>query len=163
MIHYQVTMPMKNNLGPRGSCGFRLGCPCRRHPQSGSAPTLRAGVPSGPGAPDSPRPSSAAFASCLFGGGNLCGAWAEAAPAGRRAGGLVNGCSATGGDRRSQIRYSGGGCHGRAAWVEARAREAEALRRRRLGLRLSPGSEAPGEVAAAASLRPLRLRSRRPI
>lgn len=43
---------------PPGSCGLLRGCPGRRPPGPGSAPTSRAGAPSGPGAPDSPRPSS---------------------------------------------------------------------------------------------------------
>lgn len=68
---------------PRASCGLRRGCPGRRPQGPGSAPTSRAGVLSGPGAPDSPRPSSAAFAFCFFRGGNLCGASAAAAPARR--------------------------------------------------------------------------------
>lgn len=48
----------------------------------------------------------------------------------RREGGLVNGCSETGGEHRGQIRRGDGGgcCHGRAGWAEARAGEAAAPR-----------------------------------
>lgn len=122
MIHYQVAMLM-NNLGRQGSCGLRRGYPGRWPPEPESAPTSRARGPGGPGTPDSSRPSS-----CFFGGGNLRGAWASAARAGGKAGWLVNGCSATGRERRGQIRRSGSGCHGQTGWAEARAGEAATQR-----------------------------------
>lgn len=83
----------------------------------------------------------------------------------RREGGLANGCSKTGGEHKGQIRRNcggGGGCHGQTCWAEARAGEAAAPRGRLLGSQLTSGSAAPGEVAAAASLCPLRPRSRSP-
>lgn len=83
--------------------------------------------------PPSP-PASSAAETCAEPG-------AAATGAGGRAGGVVNGCSATGGERRGQIRRGAGdgGCHGRARWAEARTGEAAARRWRRLGSRLRPG------------------------
>jgi hypothetical protein len=46
-------------------------------------------IAGGPGAPDFPPPSSPAFVSGFFGGGNLCGVWASAAPAEGRTGELT--------------------------------------------------------------------------
>lgn len=106
--------------------------------------------------PPSP-PASLAAETCAEPG-------AAEAPAGGRAGGLVNGCSETGGERRGQIRRGagGGGCHGRARCAEARAEEAGGSAVTAAGSPAEPRlrSEPPGEVAAAASLRPLRRQSR---